>query len=162
MEESVTGVHRFDWGHQVLVCIFKSSCLIQYMNMCITFDIVYNYSDNLQYIVLTWSKLTSKLLTRLYQLSKAGKLCVPAMNVNDSVTKQKFDNLYCCRESILDGWVCMASLIISRYTFRRIVYHTHKLISLNLYKQPEEDHWCDVWWQTSRGVWIWRGKYKRF
>ncbi|KAG8138526.1 hypothetical protein E2320_004418 [Naja naja] len=30
-------------------------------------------------------------------------LCVPAMNVNDSVTKQKFDNLYCCRESILDG-----------------------------------------------------------
>ncbi|NXV52154.1 SAHH3 Adenosylhomocysteinase, partial [Uria aalge] len=39
----------------------------------------------------------------LYQLSKAGKLCVPAMNVNDSVTKQKFDNLYCCRESILDG-----------------------------------------------------------
>lgn len=43
------------------------------------------------------------LILRLYQLSKAGKLCVPAMNVNDSVTKQKFDNLYCCRESILDG-----------------------------------------------------------
>uniref|UniRef100_A0A674DGY0 Adenosylhomocysteinase like 2b n=1 Tax=Salmo trutta TaxID=8032 RepID=A0A674DGY0_SALTR len=40
---------------------------------------------------------------RLYQLSKAGRLCVPAMNINDSVTKQKFDNLYCCRESILDG-----------------------------------------------------------
>ncbi|XP_041693896.1 S-adenosylhomocysteine hydrolase-like protein 1 isoform X4 [Coregonus clupeaformis] len=40
---------------------------------------------------------------RLYQLSKAGRLCVPAMNVNDSITKQKFDNLYCCRESILDG-----------------------------------------------------------
>ncbi|XP_057186349.1 adenosylhomocysteinase like 2a isoform X1 [Triplophysa rosa] len=40
---------------------------------------------------------------RLHHLSKAGKLCVPAMNVNDSVTKQKFDNLYCCRESILDS-----------------------------------------------------------
>ncbi|XP_028263373.1 S-adenosylhomocysteine hydrolase-like protein 1 isoform X1 [Parambassis ranga] len=40
---------------------------------------------------------------RLYQLSKAGRLCGPAMNVNDSVTKQKFDNLYCCKESILDG-----------------------------------------------------------
>lgn len=40
---------------------------------------------------------------RLYKLSKAGKLCVPAMNVNDSVTKQKFDSLYCCKESILDG-----------------------------------------------------------
>ncbi|KAM9753974.1 S-adenosylhomocysteine hydrolase-like protein 1 isoform 1-T1 [Menidia menidia] len=40
---------------------------------------------------------------RLYQLSKMGKLCIPAINVNDSVTKQKFDNLYCCKESILDG-----------------------------------------------------------
>ncbi|KAG8196870.1 hypothetical protein JTE90_027582 [Oedothorax gibbosus] len=40
---------------------------------------------------------------RLYQLSKAGDLPVPAMNVNDSVTKTKFDNLYSCRESILDA-----------------------------------------------------------
>ncbi|XP_022098214.1 S-adenosylhomocysteine hydrolase-like protein 1 isoform X2 [Acanthaster planci] len=40
---------------------------------------------------------------RLYQLSKSNKLSVPAMNVNDSVTKVKFDNLYCCRESILDA-----------------------------------------------------------
>ncbi|XP_055049313.2 adenosylhomocysteinase like 2a isoform X2 [Misgurnus anguillicaudatus] len=40
---------------------------------------------------------------RLHYLSKAGKLCVPAINVNDSVTKLKFDNLYCCRESILDS-----------------------------------------------------------
>ncbi|XP_055953665.1 S-adenosylhomocysteine hydrolase-like protein 1 isoform X2 [Argiope bruennichi] len=40
---------------------------------------------------------------RLYQLSKAQKLTVPAMNVNDSVTKTKFDNLYSCRESILDA-----------------------------------------------------------
>ncbi|KAI5726384.1 hypothetical protein M8J76_001683 [Diaphorina citri] len=40
---------------------------------------------------------------RLYQLSKAGKLTVPAMNVNDSVTKTKFDNLYMCRESIIDS-----------------------------------------------------------
>lgn len=41
---------------------------------------------------------------RLYQLSKAGKLTVPAMNVNDSVTKTKFDNLYSCKESILDRY----------------------------------------------------------
>jgi len=40
---------------------------------------------------------------RLYQLSKSNKLTVPAMNVNDSVTKTKFDNLYSCRESILDA-----------------------------------------------------------
>ncbi|CAF88755.1 unnamed protein product, partial [Tetraodon nigroviridis] len=40
---------------------------------------------------------------RLYQLSKAGKLCLPAFNVNDCVTKQKFDSLYCCKESVLSG-----------------------------------------------------------
>ncbi|XP_026167059.1 S-adenosylhomocysteine hydrolase-like protein 1 isoform X2 [Mastacembelus armatus] len=40
---------------------------------------------------------------RLYQLSKAGRLYAPAMNVNDSVTKQKFDDLYCSKESIVDG-----------------------------------------------------------
>jgi adenosylhomocysteinase len=41
---------------------------------------------------------------RLYQLSKTGKLTVPAMNVNDSVTKTKFDNLYSCKESIIDRY----------------------------------------------------------
>jgi len=40
---------------------------------------------------------------RLYQLSKQNKLTVPAINVNDSVTKTKFDNLYSCRESLLDA-----------------------------------------------------------
>ncbi len=40
---------------------------------------------------------------RLYQLHSEGKLGVPAINVNDSVTKSKFDNLYGCRESLLDG-----------------------------------------------------------
>ncbi len=42
---------------------------------------------------------------RLYQLSKNGKLTVPAINVNDSVIKTKFDNLYSPRETILDVWV---------------------------------------------------------
>ena len=40
---------------------------------------------------------------RLYELSKAGELPFPAINVNDSVTKSKFDNLYGCRESLVDG-----------------------------------------------------------
>ncbi|XP_023175176.1 adenosylhomocysteinase-like 2 [Drosophila hydei] len=40
---------------------------------------------------------------RLYQMSKAGKLTVPAINVNDSVTKNKFDTYYTCRDSILDS-----------------------------------------------------------
>ncbi|KAA0889470.1 adenosylhomocysteinase [Pusillimonas sp. ANT_WB101] len=40
---------------------------------------------------------------RLYQMSKKGELAFPAINVNDSVTKSKFDNLYGCRESLVDG-----------------------------------------------------------
>src|ERR1700742_4610658 len=40
---------------------------------------------------------------RLYQMQKEGKLLFPAINVNDSVTKSKFDNLYGCRESLVDG-----------------------------------------------------------
>lgn len=40
---------------------------------------------------------------RLYEMHKEGKLKVPAINVNDSVTKSKFDNLYGCRESLVDG-----------------------------------------------------------
>ncbi len=40
---------------------------------------------------------------RLYQMHEQGKLAFPAINVNDSVTKSKFDNLYGCRESLVDG-----------------------------------------------------------
>jgi adenosylhomocysteinase len=40
---------------------------------------------------------------RLYQMQERGELCFPAINVNDSVTKSKFDNLYGCRESLVDG-----------------------------------------------------------
>ena len=40
---------------------------------------------------------------RLYQMQESGELMFPAMNVNDSVTKSKFDNLYGCRESLIDG-----------------------------------------------------------
>jgi adenosylhomocysteinase len=40
---------------------------------------------------------------RLYEMSKAGTLLFPAINVNDSVTKSKFDNIYGCRHSVIDG-----------------------------------------------------------
>ena len=40
---------------------------------------------------------------RLYQMAQSGKLLAPAMNVNDSVIKTRFDNLYSCRESIIDS-----------------------------------------------------------
>ena len=46
---------------------------------------------------------TTTGVNRLYQLAKKGELPFPAINVNDSVTKSKFDNLYGCRESLVDG-----------------------------------------------------------
>jgi adenosylhomocysteinase len=60
-----------------------------------------------------WSRAASSLkgvseetttgVHRLYRMEKEGSLLIPAINVNDSVTKSKFDNLYGCRESLLDG-----------------------------------------------------------
>jgi adenosylhomocysteinase len=49
------------------------------------------------------SEETTTGVHRLYQMEKEGKLLIPAINVNDCVTKSKFDNLYGCRESLLDG-----------------------------------------------------------
>ena len=49
------------------------------------------------------SEETTTGVLRLYQMAEAGQLPFPAINVNDSVTKSKFDNLYGCRESLVDG-----------------------------------------------------------
>ncbi len=49
------------------------------------------------------SEETTTGVHRLYQMTEKGTLLVPAVNVNDSVTKSKFDNLYGCRESLIDG-----------------------------------------------------------
>jgi adenosylhomocysteinase len=49
------------------------------------------------------SEETTTGVHRLYEMAKAGDLKMPAINVNDSVTKSKFDNLYGCRESLVDG-----------------------------------------------------------
>ena len=49
------------------------------------------------------SEETTTGVHRLYQMAKSGELLFPAINVNDSVTKSKFDNLYGCRESLADG-----------------------------------------------------------
>ena len=49
------------------------------------------------------SEETTTGVHRLYQMESRGELLVPAINVNDSVTKSKFDNLYGCRESLVDG-----------------------------------------------------------
>lgn len=49
------------------------------------------------------SEETTTGVARLYDMARTGQLKIPAINVNDSVTKSKFDNLYGCRESLLDG-----------------------------------------------------------
>jgi adenosylhomocysteinase len=57
-------------------------------------------------IIKDWRGVSEETTTgvhRLYQMKEAGKLLIPPNNVNDSVTKSKFDNLYGCRESLADG-----------------------------------------------------------
>jgi adenosylhomocysteinase len=60
------------------------------------------YSLRLKHIKGVTEETTTGV-KRLYQMAKDGKLAFPAINVNDSVTKSKFDNLYGCRESLVDG-----------------------------------------------------------
>jgi adenosylhomocysteinase len=57
-------------------------------------------------VVSEWKGVSEETTTgvnRLYQMQKYGELLTPAINVNDSVTKSKFDNIYGCRESLVDG-----------------------------------------------------------
>ncbi len=67
------------------------------------------YAENKNYwhpIVAEWKGVSEETTTgvhRLYKMLNDGKLLVPAINVNDAVTKSKFDNLYGCRESLADG-----------------------------------------------------------
>src|SRR6266851_1879615 len=59
------------------------------------------------------SEETTTGVKRLYQMAKEGRLKFPAINVNDSVTKSKFDNLYGCRESLVDGIKRATDVMIS-------------------------------------------------
>jgi adenosylhomocysteinase len=59
------------------------------------------------------SEETTTGVHRLYEMEKAGKLLFPAINVNDSVTKSKFDNLYGCRHSLIDGLFRATDVMIS-------------------------------------------------
>ncbi|WP_293374699.1 adenosylhomocysteinase [Nevskia sp.] len=67
-------------------------------------------------VVKDWKGVAEETTTgvhRLYQMMETGKLLVPAINVNDSVTKSKFDNLYGCRESLADGIKRATDLMIA-------------------------------------------------
>jgi len=61
------------------------------------------YYSRIQANIRGVTEETTTGVHRLYQMQKEGKLPFPAINVNDSVTKSKFDNLYGCRESLVDG-----------------------------------------------------------
>jgi len=62
------------------------------------------------------SEETTTGVNRLYRMQEKGELLVPAINVNDSVTKSKFDNTYGCRESLLDGLKKATSIMIAGKT----------------------------------------------
>ncbi|MEO1855983.1 MAG: adenosylhomocysteinase [Rubritalea sp.] len=67
-------------------------------------------------VLKDWKGVSEETTTgvhRLIQMAKEGKLLVPAINVNDSVTKSKFDNLYGCRESLVDGIKRATDVMIS-------------------------------------------------
>jgi adenosylhomocysteinase len=82
--------------------------------------------DNLAKDPQRWTKLTSTIVgvseetttgvKRLYEMQKAGELLFPAINVNDSVTKCKFDNLYGCRHSLPDGIMRATDVMIASKT----------------------------------------------
>lgn len=126
------------WGTQVINCLI--------------IDIYTSYKTFSYTTRATWSEMflpSCSPLSRLYQLSKAGKLCVPAMNVNDSVTKQKFDNLYCCRESILDGWVSLGLryFVVGRLynnKVKRIVNHLSLFIGQLSFERNVTSYNCPL------------------
>lgn len=66
-------------------------------------QVVHEQYPHLLAAIMGVSEETTTGVARLYEMAKNGTLKMPAINVNDSVTKSKFDNLYGCRESLLDG-----------------------------------------------------------
>jgi adenosylhomocysteinase len=67
-------------------------------------------------LAAAWKGVSEETTTgvhRLYQMESRGELLVPAINVNDSVTKSKFDNIYGCRESLIDGIKRATDVMIS-------------------------------------------------
>ena len=70
------------------------------------------------------SEETTTGVHNLYKMFKAGKLKVPAINVNDSVTKSKFDNLYGCRESLVDGIKRATDVMLAGKVIKSVILMT--------------------------------------
>ena len=82
------------------------------------------YSKRLEKI-LGVSEETTTGVHRLYQMHERGELKIPAINVNDSVTKSKFDNLYGCRESLVDGIKRATDVMVAGKVAVVAVSYTH-------------------------------------
>jgi adenosylhomocysteinase len=67
------------------------------------------------------SEETTTGVHRLYEMMKEGKLLFPALNVNDSVTKSKFDNVYGCRHSLVDAIMRATDVMLSGKV-RKLIY----------------------------------------
>lgn len=86
-------------------------------------ELVGSLKNSIENKTIDWSAISASIkgvteetttgVHRLYQLQKEGKLPFPAMNVNDSVTKSKFDNVYGCRHSLVDGIMRATDVMIS-------------------------------------------------
>src|SRR5207237_6634421 len=72
-----------------------------------------HFYSNIAKNIVGVSEETTTGVHRLYERVKAGTLRFPAINVNDCVTKSKFDNLYGCRESLIDGIKRATDVMIS-------------------------------------------------
>jgi adenosylhomocysteinase len=79
----------------------EETCLFNAIKAKLAVDPTW-YSTRLKHIIGVTEETTTGV-HRLYQMHKEGRLAFPAINVNDSVTKSKFDNLYGCRESLVDA-----------------------------------------------------------
>jgi adenosylhomocysteinase len=75
--------------------------------------VIHNEYPDLLSRIRGLSEETTTGVARLYQMQQEGRLRVPAINVNDAVTKSKFDNLYGCKESVIDGIKRATDLMIA-------------------------------------------------
>ena len=86
------------------------------MTVCLT-SIMHEKYPHILNDIKGLSEETTTGVHRLYEMVKKDELKVPAFNVNDSVTKSKFDNLYGCRESLVDGIKRATDVMISENSF---------------------------------------------
>ena len=96
---------EYIWCIEQTICAFKDN---QPLNMILDDGVdltrlVHERYPHLLNNIRGISEETTTGVHHLYKMLRDGSLKVPAINVNDSVTKSKFDNLYGCRESLIDG-----------------------------------------------------------